>query len=166
MQLFQAPPLAASSGYRLVDANGAFASGPAYNGTTVANIDIVNLAGWNEVVVHIKGLTASASGARQFLASINNGSSFLTGASDYTAISSTGAASGTSAFGIVNASGTAAQSGLIRLLDFSATTPKLIVTGRTDFPIGSIDTANALNAIRIINSSGNLNGGQVYVWVR
>ncbi|TGT72898.1 hypothetical protein EN802_13545 [bacterium M00.F.Ca.ET.159.01.1.1] len=152
--------------WRLVDTTGAFTTSAAYSGSTVANVDVTNLAGFDEVLVYFKSVTASSSGSRQVLASINNGSSFLNTSGDYTFVSSTGAVTSGSVWTIINAVGTTAVSGFLHIRDFSATTPKLVTDGRTDVPSGSIDTANALNALRFNNSAGNLNGGSIYVWVK
>lgn len=150
----------------LIDQNGAPTAGP--NSWTfssaIANIDFINLAQYNELMIYARSLTASASGVRIVQGSINNGSSFLTGAADYTALDIPGTGTNVSAW-VTHATATTAARSLVAHVQNLKGAEKAAfgLAGQVRLVIGS---TSDINAIRVANSVGNITGGYICVYAR
>lgn len=161
----------ASSNWTLLDTNGA----PASSSTTwtysspVANVDVINLAGYKDVLLVARGVSASVSGNRCVRVSINNGSSFYSASGDYVGIDNNGVEANSAAFIFHGTATTAARSvaGVIQAID--STGPKFAIgigdlSGRDKLFVAS---TSPINAIRFENAGGgNLSAGSLWVFAR
>lgn len=132
--------------------------------------DTIGLAGYNEVRILIKGGTLSSSGVYQARASIDNGATFLASSGDYLGISgTTGVETNAAQMQFWNTAATAARTGELLIEGINLTGPKW---GRGMFfsvdsvGLWCIPTANAITAVRVLPSAGNMNGGTGYVFAR
>lgn len=151
-------------------ATGASASWTLISNTTAAGAaqyDFTGLAGYQEILVLIDGVTRSVSGITSLRVSIDNGANFLTASGDYITVAAVGTESNQVLIPFHNTSATAARSGIIHINLFSSTDVKVA----TNYNIPDsyfIPTANALNAIRVYSGAagGNLNAGTILVYGR
>jgi len=136
----------------------------AYTTITSGGINVTGLAGYRHILVQGLNLTASTSGRRSLRVSSDNGSTFL----------STGiylcAADSTTQTEILmhNGSSGNARSPGCQIIGFGETDPAKAVMVTKNYgdsdTVSAINTASALNAIRVFDNSGNITGGTVYVW--
>lgn len=137
--------------------------------TNVAQVDFTGLAGYNELLVLARGLTASASGFRSLLCSVDNGSTFPTANGDYQIISSTGVESAQVGIALHGTASASARSGSILIPNSGLNgVPKLAIgnsLGQTQLFTQSTLPINALR-INSITSTGNLTAGSIYVMGR
>ncbi len=150
----------------------AAAAGPAWSlfssaAASGANVDFIGLAGKTDVMVMIKGVTATGSCIRQLLVSIDNGSNYLNASGDYIAVSSTGVESNATVMSFSNANNATAQTAIITINCFSLVNPKPFFSSLPTADLnGYIPTANALNAVRVRPHANSFNGGTIYVYAR
>lgn len=131
-----------------------------------ANLDYIDLDPYNEILVIIRNITASSSGTRQLLVSTDNGATFLTTSGDYRTISQAGVESNNTAIGFHLTPATTVKSGWAIISNFNvATYPKIVDPVLINEKI-FIPTTSALNAVRVLNSAGNMTAGDVYVFGR
>jgi hypothetical protein len=167
MPLFN-PTSGGGAAWQLVNQTGV----PITSGSTwtysvdVANVDVVNLSPYNELLIFARSVTASAgTGVRIIRASTDNGATFFAGASDYSVIAATGAGSNSSAF-MGHSTATNLARNIVGQIANLKGSEKMSVAmaGEVRIPIGfSAD----INAIRLTDSTGsNLTGGSLYVYAR
>lgn len=137
----------------------------AYSTITSGNIDIKDLAGWRHLLVQCVNLTGTgAGGTRALRVSSDNGDTFLSTSIYLPA----GDSVARTLILMHNNSGTDARSPSCQIIGFGEANPvKSVITTRdpsnTD-TVAAINTASALNAIRILNNGGTITGGTVYLY--
>lgn len=154
--------------WQLVDQSGVATASPTWTwSTNVANVDVTGLANYNELLIFVLGVsTASGTGTRAIAVSVNNGSSFYTGASDYTDVALVGTTSNSSFF-MNHGTGTASArsivghvknlKGPIKMAEFMSGTHRYFNASSSD-----------INAIRLFDGTAgaNLTAGSLYVYAR
>lgn len=163
-------PTIALSGWTLVDQTGAATTSATWTfSTNVANVDVVGLGSYRDIMVIARGLTASSSGNRSIVVSVDNGSTFYTASGDYVAVSEAGAEANAAALLIHDTASTAARSLTGYIFGINATGgPKLGVgpgTGNNRQRL-FVASTSPINAIRLIPGAGNITAGSLYVYVR
>lgn len=156
--------------WTLIDQAGA----PISAGTTwtfsvaVANVDIVGLAGYNDLLIVCRGITLSVSGTIGLRASTDNGATFFGTAGNYINVATTGVESNSSFFANNGTNATAARSLTAEINAINVVGPKHCrFSGLTVPRIFVADNANDIDAIRIIPSGGgNMTGGSISVYAR
>lgn len=134
----------------------------------VPNVDFDGLDAYSELLIIGRLLTASSGGFRQVQASVDGGSTFYGTSGDYVSIHpDTGTESAASSFGGNSESTTAARtfSSLIPGSNLAGV-PKLALnlsTAASNQRRMFVASTNAIDAIRVLNSAGNLTGGSIYV---
>lgn len=132
-----------------------------------ANEDFLNLSAYNELLVFLSAVTASALGLRTLRVSSDNGSTFLATSGDYASVNTAGSLTNQTAIQFHTTTATSARTAWMMLSNFNTTAPKISrgIDNLINFTIPTA-AATALNAIRIINTAGNLNAGTIYVFGR
>lgn len=129
--------------------------------------DFIGLAGKDEILVLVRAATPSSSGRRTLRVSIDNGSSFLTSSGDYIEIENDGSSSNLDTADIHATSSSSARGGAMLISGFQLTTEKVgDYLNRDNVRQTIIPTANAINAIRIRNTAGDLTGGTISLYAR
>lgn len=132
-----------------------------------ATVDFTGLAGYSEIMVFIKQVTASGACIRQLLVSTDNGSTYKNASGDYINVDSNGAESNGTVLSFSNGNNATAQSAWMTIKGFNLTSPKLVEAGFGGTNLGGyIPVASALNAVRVRASSNALNGGTIYIYGR
>lgn len=128
----------------------------------VPNVDFANLGAYNHLIVIAKDLTTASSTDRFLRLSTDNGSTFHS--SGYDLLSSAGAPSAGTVAASNNGSATAARSFIAEIPGSNiAGIPKVINTphaAQTRIFTGSTD---AINALRVAASTGNITGGSIVI---
>lgn len=138
--------------------------------TNVTGVDFTNLENYDELLILSRLMTKSVSGVVGLAVSVNNGSSFYNGASDYIFMNNAGVEAVTSlGFGFHSTSTALARSGWGFVRNMKSYGPKslysLAETGAS--PRYFMTSMLPINAIRILNSSGgNLTGGSLAVYAQ
>lgn len=134
---------------------------------SAATHDFTGLAGYSEIMVMVKQLTATGACIRQVLVSTDNGGTFKNASGDYINVDSNGAESNGTVLSLTNGNNANAQSGWLTIKNFNLTSPKLV---ESHFPaanlVAYIPVATALNAVRVRASSNAFNGGTIYIFGR
>jgi len=136
---------------------------------TVAEVPFLNLSAYSEILVIARNITTSAAQLRLFEVSINNGLGYLTTSGDYITVLAGGTESNNTAIAICEDTTTSARSGMMHVKGWNSTRPKMAFPLNRNISNGAcaiIPTANALNAFRIRAASGNITGGNIYVYGR
>lgn len=134
---------------------------------SAASHDFTGLAGYSEIMVMIKQVTATGACIRQLLVSIDNGANFLNASGDYLNVASTGAESNGTVISFSNSNNSTAQTSTVTIKGFNLTSPKNWENSLPTADLnGYIPTANALNAVRVRASSNAFNGGTIYIFGR
>lgn len=162
MPLFN-PASSASSGWSLVN-SWTFS-------TNVTEVDFANLGGYSELLIFTNGITKGTTGETAVRFSVDNGSSFLAGASDYETVAATGVVGVASSFGLHNTNATAARSAAIQVLGSNVNgiyKPVMRVTRPGDgLSCRFVGSTSPINAVRIFPSAGgNITGGNIQVFGR
>lgn len=140
---------------------------------TKATVDFTGLAGYTDFLIVTRNVTKSSTGLTVLQVSVNNGSSFYTTSGDYVFVTNAGVESNNpyfAAFHVTNA--TAARSGVIHLPAAGASggpktsIPVTVGTGSGDGHRLFVASTSPINALRILGSAGNINGGAIYVYAR
>ena len=131
----------------------------------VATVDLINLSTYNDLSIICRLLTASSSGNRQVLASIDNGSTFYSTSGDYVTLASTGTESATVA-GFSHSTATTSARTVGGIIDGANINgdPKWfrsLLTADSDRLF--VVSTSPINALRVQNSAGNLTGGTIYL---
>lgn len=156
-------------GWTLVDQSGAAiaASGSTWTwSTNVAQVDVIGLARFNQLLIIARGVSASSSGVKLVRVSVDNGSTFYSSSGDYVSVDQNGVETATTAFAGHSTNTTSARSIVMNLpntrgaakacfVDTASTTRQLFVASTSD-----------INAIRFLNAAGNLAAGSLYVMAR
>lgn len=151
------PSSAASGAWSLVTS--AAASG--------ASVDFIGLAGYSEIMVFIKQVTATGACIRQCLVSTDNGSTFKNASGDYINVDTNGAESNGTVLSMSNANNATAQSAWLTIKNFNLTSPKLVEAGFAGTNlVAYIPVASALNAVRVRPHTNSFNGGTIYIFGR
>lgn len=137
--------------------------------TNVANVGFTGLGSYREILVIGRNLTHSVSTVPALQVSTNNGTSFLSGASDYVFIADgTGVETTSSSVALIGTNATAARSVLARIQNTAAAV-RLIerlsreASGQAVF----VGSSSVIDAIRILPAGGgNITGGSLYVFGR
>lgn len=166
------PSSGSGSAWHLLDASGAtITSGATWTwASNVANVDVINLGSYTDLMVVARGLTSSSSGNRNILVSVDNGSSFYSSSGDYISITEAGVEANASAMLIHDTASTSAR-GLTGYILGSG------VTGGQKLGLGPGTGANRqrvfvastspVNALRLVpGGGGNLTAGSLYVYGR
>lgn len=155
-----------SAAWTLLDQTGAAAVGSstwAFS-VNVANVDVIGLAPWNELLVIARSITASVSGTRAIQASINNGSTFYSASGDYSIIGADGAGTNSTTWLGHSTATTAARNIIGNIKNLKGAEKEAVDSGNTRIFLAS---TSDINAIRLTNSAGgNLTGGSLYVYAR
>lgn len=135
--------------------------------TTNANEDFTGLGVYQDLLVICSGITASVSGARQMLLSVDGGATYNNTSGDYVGVAADGTTSTGTGIGIHSTNATAARSGMRQLTGNVDGTIKMVHgANRTDAFGATLFVASTavVDAVRITNSGGgNLTGGTIYV---
>jgi hypothetical protein len=133
-----------------------------------ASVDVNNLAGYNEVLIIARALTASISGARAVQVSVDNGSTFDTTVANHQQISTAGVESNaaSAAIGYHGTNSASARTLVTHIRNLKGAVKSANSLGNPD--ILYVGGAGAdINAIRVLNSTGGtISGGPVYVFAR
>jgi len=136
---------------------------------TVAEVAFLNLSIYSEIMIICRNITTAAAQLRLLEVSINNGSSYLTASGDYINIVAGGTESNSTAAAVCEDVTTAARSGVLLIQQFNSTRPKWVQSMNRNISNGActlIPTTSALNALRIRAASGNITGGNIYLFGR
>lgn len=130
---------------------------------TVSSVDITGLSAYNELLIMIVEVTASVSGVRQVLLSVNNGASYYNSAGNYKRVPANGVLANDTAYLYHGTATTAARTMVGHIKNLKGTM-KIATDSHSDnyhiFDFSSSD----VDAIRISNSGGgNLTGGVIHV---
>jgi hypothetical protein len=132
----------------------------------VASVPITGLAGYNELLIIARGVSASVSGVRVIQLSVNNGSSFFGTNGDYFSLNSTGQETIGTGFSFSTAT-TAPRTLFVHLLNTKGdikAADALNSSGSFGFFTAS---SSDINAIQLINNNGgNLTAGSLLVFGR
>lgn len=132
-----------------------------------AAVDFTGLAAFNEILVILKGVTATGACIRQLLVSTDNGVSFKNASGDYVTIDSNGASTNATSLSFDNGNNATAHDGWIQISLFNDTNSAL-KPANSCFPttntVGAVNLALALNAIRVRPHTNAFNGGNIYVF--
>lgn len=136
--------------------------------SNVSEVIFTDLDDFCDIVLAVRNVTMSASGTRDVRVSINNGSSFLSGASDYEYLDVNGIITTAAAIGLQSTASASARGGQVNFFQWNLSTLKTVHVVHRSAGINSnfIPTANPLNALRINASTGNFTGGQIRVYGR
>lgn len=170
------PEWAAASGgggsWSLVDQSGApIASGTTWShSVNVANVDVVGLGGYTDLLIVARGLVSSTSGNRNILVSTDNGSSFFSSSGDYVSLSDAGVETNAATMLIHDIATTSARSLLGSILGSGVTGgPKIGLgpgSGGNRQRLFVADT-DPISALRLVpGGGGNLTAGDLYVFAR
>lgn len=132
----------------------------------VANVDFTNLSQYNEVLLIARAITASISGTRRMLVSVDNGATFYSLAANYQFVSDGGVEANNTG---VNYSGaTTAARTLVAHIKNTKGPVKVISTlaiGGKDFLFAA--SPLDINAIRVDQATGGtISGGPIYLYGR
>lgn len=134
---------------------------------SAASHDFIGLAGYSEILVMIKAVTATGSCIRQLLVSTDNGSTFKNASGDYINVSSTAVESNGTVISFSNANNATAQTAWILIKFFNTVSPKPYESSLPTADLnGYIPVATALNAVRVRASSNAFSGGTIYIFGR
>lgn len=155
-------------GWKLVDQTGAETASATWTySVNVANVDVIGLAGFRDLLIIGRGLVSSVSGNRGIQCSVDNGSSFYSASGDYVSATEAGVEANASAILTHDTAATAARSlfGLISGANVTGT-PKLGIGPGTAANSRRLFVASLspINAIRLVpGGGGNLTAGSLYV---
>lgn len=138
--------------------------------TNVTNVDFTGLAGANDIMVVVRGVTFSIAGNITLRLSVNNGSSYYSTSGDYVSISAGGTETAQVTVGISSDVATAARSGVAAILGAGLTSAVKVIDRISRDDAGAslfVASSSAINAIRILPSNaGNITAGTIYVFTR
>lgn len=137
-------------------------------------VNFTGLAGVTDIMVIARQVTLSSSGVAVVQVSVDNGSNYFSTSGNYIAIvNDTGVEANTIGASMWNTSATAARSGVVKIEGANVTgAPRLIhCLGNTPSAIHAqrlfvADTANDIDAVRIVPTAGTFSGGNFYVFTR
>lgn len=158
--------------WTLLDAAGAaITTGSTWTySVNVANVDVINLGGYTDLMVVARSMTSSISGNRQIVVSTNNGVSYFTTSGDYTTITDSGVEANGAALLIHDTASLSARSLVGTILGSGVTGgPKLGIGTGAGFNQKRLFIANTspINAIRLLpGGGGNLTAGSLFVFGR
>jgi hypothetical protein len=133
--------------------------------TNVASVPIIGLGGYNELLIHVSGVSASASGVRRVCASVDNGTSYFSASGDYTSIIETGVEGVGTGWAHSTAS-TSARGMVVHVLNTKGAKKVASVTAQSLYST-FVASSSDINAIRLDNSGGgNLTSGSMLVFGR
>lgn len=135
------------------------------NPSGVANVDIINLGPYNELLIEIRGLASTVSGVRAVQVSTNNGSSFDTTAANYQirAVAGTEANAATPAMGYHSTNSTAARNLKVHILNLKGPYKEAVSLAGEIVYVGS---SSDINAVRILNHNGGNITGTIVAYAR
>lgn len=135
-----------------------------------ANVDFTGLSAFSELLVLLRGVTASVSSSRAIRYSTDNGATFYAGATDYQEVATNGADTNIAQIAVHGTSSTAARGGALHLLNNVGGFPKVAQRLNTDAaaPLEIFETSLlVIDALRVFNiAGGNLTGGKIYLFGR
>lgn len=138
----------------------------AIDGAT-ASVPASGLAGKADIIVVFIDVTTSVSEGRNVQVSVDNGSTWLGGASDYQRIAVTGVPTNASAMGLISTNSSAARTAFVMVSGCNiAPGPKVGQGTRQETFIIPAANANDVDAIRAVSLSGNFNGGAIVIMSR
>lgn len=132
----------------------------------VANVDFTNLGAYTELMVIGDGITASVSGTRNLLVSVNNGSTFYNTSGDYVEVATTGGVSNLTAVPAHSSAAATVRSFIVGIMPSGLTSTSKLITRSGGLTALFKASTSPINAIRIVNASGNLTGGSIQVYGR
>lgn len=116
-----------------------------------------------ELMVVIDAVTAALSSGRRLQVSVDDGSNWLS-TIDFLEPGGTIAVVDFLAFH--TGSNTAARSGMVQIYNANRNTEHKLALMNTRGGTGTIKTTSVINAVRVITSSGNMTGGNVFLYAR
>lgn len=132
--------------------------------------NFTGLAGANEIMVVVLGITFGSADEAILRVSIDNGSNYLATSGDYVSISGAGDVTNQTHLRFYNTTATASKNGVINLMGCNLTAPK---PARSNFfstdgiALRYVPTANAINAVRVLSAGAqNFTGGAIHVFKR
>lgn len=133
----------------------------------VANVDFTGLAGYQDIQIIYRGITLQVSGSLALRCSVNNGSSYYAGATDYEVNDVDGVVATAGLLGLWTTNATAARSGaaMIMAAILSGVVKVINRLNRASAGIAVfVGSTSPVNAIRLIPSNGgNITGGSIIV---
>jgi len=135
-----------------------------------ANVDVVGLGAYTDIQIVARGLSASVSGNRNIIVSVDNGATFFNTSGDYVSVTSAGVEAAASALLIHDTASTAART-FMGLIEGSGSSdgPKwgIGIGGTTNQHRLFVASTLPINAVRLVTSGGgNLTAGSLFVYVR
>ena len=131
--------------------------------TTVSSIDFTDLGSPQDIIIVLDSVTRSTTLVINAQVSSDNGVSFYSASGDYFSNPTENA---TTAFTVIHSGSTAASTAM-RVIGFGSTAS---IKHPGPQPQGAapdmINRAEALNALRILTSTGTLTGGSIEIWGR
>lgn len=136
----------------------------------VPNVDFTGLGDYNELLFFMRGVSASSSGLRRVLFSVDGGSSFYNTSGDYERISNAGASVNENEISLHGTDSSAARSGAAHILNNLSGAPKAIHRINRENSLNLmffIASPDVVNAIRFDNNAGgNLTAGTAFLFGR
>jgi hypothetical protein len=133
--------------------------------TSNANEDFINLSGYSEIMVVVSAVTKSVSTTITGRVSTDNGATFLAASGDYLQNATNGIGTADTGILLHATAATAARYATWIIRAFNTVGVKSS-TNTAAVPNYIIPTTTALNAIRVLVTSGAMNGGTIYVFGR
>lgn len=134
--------------------------------SNVPNVDINGLGSYNELLIIVQGVTASTSGTRRILVSVDNGASFFSNVADYQFVNSSGVAANNAGMNY-SGSTTAARSFVCHILNTKGATKRAVVSASGGFDFLFSASSLDIDAIRLDQAAGgNLTAGSMLVFGR
>lgn len=133
--------------------------------TNVANVDFTSLGSYDELIVIVRGVSASASGTRLVRVSTDNGATFYSTSGDYITMDNNGVETNSTGFPHSTAT-TAARSMVVHIRNTKGAVKSAILTAQS--PVGLfVGSASDINAVRVTNTAGgNLTAGSAWIYGR
>jgi hypothetical protein len=157
-----------SPAWTLVDQSGAATTGSTWTfSTNVASVNVTGLGSYNELLIIARSVTASVSGIRQILASVDGGTTFFSSSGNYVRPQSNGTESNAAAMMATTTNSTTALTVLGTVSNLKGPIKRVFNNTGGIGEVLFVASTSDINAIQLINSAGgNLTGGSLYVFAR
>lgn len=139
--------------------------------SAVPEVDFTDLGDSSEILILCRSITKSVTGEINVRFSVDNGSTFFSGASDYVTVGSNGGEGSANSFGLHNTNATAARSGSCLIIGANIDGIHKQVL-RLTRPGDALDcrfvgSTSPINAVRVFpGAGGNFTGGTIQILTR
>lgn len=139
----------------------------AISGATASPIPFTGLAGANEILVIVRGLTKSIAGTLDMQFSVNNGSTYFSTLGDYAIQATTGTDTIDNAVALATGNVTTAVGSVAQVVSAAIGTLPVTRSSGQGQPYVFLASTTPINALRVIASNaGNFTGGTIRVYTR